>query len=354
MNLLSLFLGVITLVFSWGTASASDSEKMMQNCFSVSKHTCEVAHALGRGINFGNMLEAPREGDWGVRVEPRFIDLVDGLFSTVRLPVRWSNHASKEAQATIDSSFFERVENVVDELLSRNLYVILNMHHYSQLFGQELHINEFGVDSDVVEERFLNMWRQIAYRFRNKSDKLLFELLNEPHGSLNAEKWNVLSAKALKIVRETNPDRIVMIGPTYYNNVRDLPKLKVPKDQNIIVTIHNYSPFFFTHQGVTYLPMDMPTGVTCCNESQKKEIVGQLNFAMLWSQEHGYPLYLGEFGTYNKADMQSRENYASFVREELEKRGIGWAYWELAASFGLYDPKKGAWREPLKKALLGH
>ena len=78
-----------------------------------------------------------------------------------------------------------------------------------------------------------------------------------------------------------------------------------------------------------------------------------LDAARRWNQSSGYPVYLGEFGTIEHVDMTSRANYARAVREEAEKRGIGWTYWELASpSFGMYSPKTGTWHEPIRKALL--
>jgi endoglucanase len=120
----------------------------------------------------------------------------------------------------------------------------------------------------------------------------------------------------------------------------------------VIVSIHNYDPFPFTHQGVEWLPKPFPTGTTCCDAAQHKAITDALDAAVKWSRAKGYPLHLGEFGSYEAADMQSRQAYARIVRDEAERRGIGWTYWEFAASFGIYSPKTGQWVEPLKRALL--
>ena len=321
-------------------------------CFSVAQETCATAQKLGRGINFGNMLEAPREGDWGVRVEPAYLDLAAGHFKTVRLPVRWTNHAALTADARLEEVFANRVDAVVDQLLARGLYVILDLHHYSQLFGDGLHPNEAKVAPEVLEERLVNIWRQLAERYRNRSPRLLFELLNEPHGKLDSEAWNGLLARLLSVVRQSNPNRIVLAGPTYWNGVRDLDKLRLPPDRNLIVAFHNYDPFPFTHQGITYLPKPFPTGTTCCDAAQRKQVVDALDKAKRWSEATGYPLHLGEFGAYQAADMASRENYTRFVRDEAEKRGFGWTYWELASSFGVYDAKAGRWVEPIRRALL--
>jgi len=331
---------------------AQSPDKDQDRCRSVSAGTCAVAKKLGRGINMGNMLDAPREGDWGVRLDPAYVDKVAGVFNTVRVPVRWSNHAALTADATIDEFFFGRIDNVVDSLLATGAYVILNMHHYNQLFGDRLHPHESEVSPDVVDDRYLAMWRQISLRYKDRSSRLIFEPLNEPHGKIDSDRWNVLLPKTLEVIRKSNQNRIVMIGPTSWNAVTDLQKLVVPIDRNLIVTVHNYDPFLFTHQGLTYLPMNMPTGVTCCDAGQQRSIQTALDVALKWSKERGYPIYLGEFGANHLADQASREFYARYVRDEAEKRGFSWAYWEFAASFGLFNPKTYAWIEPIRRALL--
>lgn len=322
------------------------------SCSAVTQQTCATAQALGRGINLGNMLEAPREGDWGVRVEPAYIEQVAGAFNTVRVPVRWSNHAAPTADAKIDEAFAARVDQVVDALLAKGVYVIVDMHHYNQLSGAGLHPNETPVDAAVLETRLVNMWRQIAQRYRDRSPKLLFELLNEPNGRLNGEAWNTLAPQVLAAVRASNPTRPVLIGPGEWNSVYELKKLRLPADRNIIVSIHNYDPFNFTHQGVEHLAKPFPLGTTCCDAGQRKAITDALDTARQWSVANGYPLHLGEFGTYEKVDMKSRETYTRIVRDEAERRGIPWTFWEFASEFGVYSPKTGKWIEPLKRALL--
>ncbi len=340
-----------TLYLAAGLSGAAAQTPPKQSCTSVTPATCTVAHALGRGINMGNMLEAPREGDWGLRLDPAYIDKVTGVFTTVRVPIRWSNHAAPTADATLDAFFATRIDGVVDSLLAKGFYVILDFHHYSQLFGDGLLPNEYSVDPAVLETRLLNMWQQIALRYKDRSPKLVFELLNEPHGKLNGEPWNVLLAKTLAVVRASNPNRSVLVGPTSWNSAADLSKLRVPVDRNLIISIHNYDPFEFTHQGSSWTPQ-FPAGATCCTASQKKRLSDSLNIASNWNLANGYPMHIGEFGSYVAADMVSRETYTRFARDEIEKRGMGWTYWEFASSFGVYAPKTATWIEPIRRALL--
>nr|WP_315233254.1 glycoside hydrolase family 5 protein [uncultured Albidiferax sp.] len=339
--LLPLLLGVLPLA----------SQAAEQNCSAVSAATCAIAKSLGRGINMGNMLEAPREGDWGVKLEPAYIDLAAQQFKTVRLPVRWTNHASADASATLDPVFAARVDTAIDAMLAKGMYVILDLHHYNQIFGDALAPNEFAVDPTVLETRLINIWTQLAQRYKDRSPKLLFELLNEPHGKLSSDAWNTLSAKLLATVRVTNPTRVVLIGPTSWNHPKQLVNLRLPADPNLIVAIHTYDPYPFTHQGLSWMPQ-FPAGTTCCTAQQAKTMQDAFAQAAKWNADKGVPLHLGEFGSFKAGDMASRAAYTRLARDTAESYGINWTYWELASDFGIYSPQTQTWIQPLKSSLL--
>lgn len=339
-----------------GTSIAGASSEPTDNAPQwASRAAWMTAAALRRGVNFGDMLDAPDEGAWGLKVQDEFVNVTaEAGFTAVRLPVRWSNHAGAAIPCAIDPQFFARVESIVDQLLAKGLYVVMDMHHYRQLDGDDLDEGEFSVDPGIVETRFLALWHQIAQRFRGKSERLLFELYNEPHGRLTPSQWNDLLAQALAVVRESNRRRIVVIGPTNWNGADALPSLRLPDDPNLIVTVHDYEPFDFTHQGADWVSPVPPVGVRCCTSSQEASAVAPLIAAKAWSDARHYPVFLGEFGAFSRADMKSRVAYTRFMREQAEARRIPWAYWELAAGFGVFDPVGHRWRAPLKAALLGN
>ena len=301
---------------------------------------------LGRGINLGNALEAPKEGEWGVRLKAEYFTAIKKAgFATVRLPVRWSAHARKESPYTIDPKFAERVDWAVDQALANDLNIIVNVHHYG----------EMDTAPDEHLPRLLGLWQQIAPRYKDRSARVYFELLNEPHGKLTEAKWNTAFPKLLAAVRQTNPTRPVIVGPGQWNSIRALDKLELPRDdRNLILTVHYYDPFEFTHQGASWVKgSEKWKGRTWDGtDADKAAITKQLEKAAAWAKTHDRPVFLGEFGAFQEADMKSRARWTQFVAREAERLGFSWAYWEFCSGFGAYDQKTGAWRAALKTALV--
>jgi len=201
------------------------------------------ASLLARTVNFGNMLEAPREGDWGISLEERFFQLSkQGGFSAIRLPIRWNAHADLNAPYTVDPAFFARIDWAVQQATSRGLSLILDFHNYDELMDQP----------PQNRERFLGIWKQVAERYKSASSKVFFEVLNEPNGALEPF-WNDYQKQAIAVIRKSNPTRALIVGPTGWNSPWKLSSLELPDDKNLIVTFHNYEPFRFTHQGAEWV-----------------------------------------------------------------------------------------------------
>ncbi len=302
--------------------------------------------SLRRGVNFSNMLEAPKEGEWGLTVQEAYFDLVkEAGFDFVRLPVRWSAHTDQNPPYTIDPAFFAQVDQIVGWALARDLTIIVNIHHYEEL----------ATDPGSHKERFLAIWRQIAEHYQDYPANALFELCNEPNGALDAALWNEYLDESLNVVRETNPTRDVIIGPVWWNAYDWLSTLEVPNDAHLIVTFHYYLPFQFTHQGAEWIGDESKSwlGTTWGTDAEKAEITAHFDTVTAWAKQHdNMRILLGEFGAYSKAPQDSRIRWTTFVREQAEAHGFAWTYWEFGAGFGLYDPQAGVWRDDLKNALM--
>jgi endoglucanase len=305
-----------------------------------------AARALGRGVNLGNALEAPSEGAWGVTLREEYFELIHQAgFNAVRLPIRWDAHAAENAPYTIDPVFFARVDRVLNWALRRDLAVIVDFHNYPKLMA----------DPQGQRERYLALWEQIAGHYRDYPTAVVFELLNEPNDRFDAAAWNEIGSAALQVVRQSNPNRNVVLGGAGWNAYDQLQYLQLPEnDRHLIATFHYYNPFEFTHQGAEWADgMDKYLGTRWdATEAEKALITGQFEQVAAWAAAHHRPVLLGEFGAYSKAGMDSRARWTAFVARAAEKQGFAWAYWEFCAGFGVYDPAAKVWREPLLKALI--
>lgn len=306
----------------------------------------EMCRRLGRGVNLGNMLEAPPNAGWGIPVDHAWLPKIRAAgFDSIRLPVRWSSYADEGPSAKLQPEILAKVDGILAAVEKAGLKVVLNVHHFDEL----------DKDPATHGPRLVALWEQLGRHYRDRGEWLYFELNNEPHDKLTAELWNALLPKVLAAVRVQHPSRPVIVGPANWNNLSALPSLKLPNDPNLIVTFHYYSPFEFTHQGATWTTPKVRDIRDRAWTGDTNEVAAlRRDFAKVadWARQNKRPVYLGEFGAYQNAPMESRVRWTTAVRAEAEAQGFAWAYWEFGAGFGVYDRQAKAWRDGLLKALV--
>ena len=335
--------------------------------------------ALRRGINFGNALDAPTEGEWGVVLGATdFVSARQAGFDHVRLPVRFSAHAAPAAPFTVDRDFFARVDWAIDQALSNGLAVVVDFHYYPELVKAP----------DDHRARFLAIWKQIAERYKDRPAAVAFEILNEPNDQLTADKWNDILGEALHIVRASNPTRSVVVEGVFWASAHNLRHtLRLPDgDPNLVGSFHMYQPMLLTHQGASWMTKEFGTlGVVfpgppprplspsegaasvewvrkwfqrynelpaAQNPSGPATIAEELDLAQGFAEKTHLPVYMGEFGCIDNADAKSREAWVRATRKAAEQRGFGWAYWDDGGGFKAYNRADGTWVPYLKSALL--
>lgn len=272
-----------------------------------------------------------------------FTEIRRAGFDFVRLNLAAFRHM--DAQNRLDAAWLAKLDDVVRHAEAAGLGVLIDEHDF----------NPCSQDVDVCRARLSAFWQQVAPKFANAPRNVAFELLNEPHDKLNGEVWNALFAQELAIVRQTNPARIVVVGPSHWNSLKDLPLLRLPADPNLLVTFHYYEPFHFTHQGATWVEDTKNLhGVTWGSDADRAALRADFGTVAAWSAANHRPILLGEFGAYDKSGtpIELRAGYTNAVRCEAERDGFGWAYWQFDSDFILWDMKANGWVEPIKDALI--
>jgi endoglucanase len=222
---------------------------------------------------------------------------------------------------------------------------ILDMHEFTAMAE-----DPFG-----LKPRYMAAWKQLADRYRNEPDDVLFEILNEPNTKITPDIWNEFLIQPLAIVRASNPTRTLIVGPANWNGIDALGELRLPDDdRNILVTVHYYHPMEFTHQGAHWSSdhRDISGVRWLGTESDLLRLRRDLAVGAEWSRTHGRPIHLGEFGALETGDLESRVRFTGAVAREAERLGWSWSYWQFDSDFVVYDMSAGRWVEPILDALI--
>ncbi len=294
----------------------------------------EAAADMQKGINLGNTLEPPREGDWGNPLtQEYYFDLYkDAGFQTVRIPVRWDEHTQTSPPYHIDNAWMNRIEQIVDWGLARGLYIVINAHHEEWI--------KANYDNAGYRARFDSIWSQIALRFKDKPEKLLFEIINEPYGLTKIQNDD-LHARILSIIRNTNPTRIVIFQGHNWGGSDELIAAAVPDDDYIMGSFHSYDPYLFGLEG------EGTWGTPGDYTILRNKFISVKN----WSDATNIPVFLGEFGSLKTCDYNSRmRHYRAYV-EYSQIYGFVSCAWDDGGSFRIMEREAHKWNE-LKDILI--
>lgn len=299
---------------------------------------------LGRGVNIVGYDALWKSRD-KARMQARHFRLIQQAgFNHVRINLHPFQFMGDAPGYPIQPTWLETLDWVIAQCQENNLLAILDMHEFSAM----------GKDPEGLKAKFLAAWRQWAARYRDYPDTVLFEVLNEPHGALTPAAWNQFLVEPYDLIRQTNPERTLIIGPACWNGIDYIEALELPAaDRAIIVTVHYYHPMEFTHQGASWSEYRDRRDVEWHGTPEERQRFAQdLGKVQTWAEQQQRPIYLGEFGAYDKADMASRARYTHALARHAEQLGWSWAYWQFDSDFVVYDIEKDGWVTPLLEALI--
>lgn len=315
-------------------------------------------------INLGGSLEAPASSApayWGLQVEASDLAVIANAgFDTIRLPVKWSDYTSNNSPYTIDPAFFNTVDTIIDWAFDNELKVVLDVHHYDELYEE----------TDAHQDRFIAMWEQIAEHYKDWWDEnLIFEIINEPYdenrdgSGMTITRTDAINRLALAKIRESNPDRWVVLGTGQFGGMDGLRLSTPPDDAKTILSLHYYDPFEFTHQGAEFTDIPAPLGATWGSDADRVNLDRDFNLAESLRHQFGKPLLIGEFGVVHDGNSDGigdpiivpearRAPWTAAVRAEAEARGMGWCYWDYATSFKAYQKDQNMWFPQIRNAFF--
>lgn len=332
---------------------------------------------MGVGWNLGNTFDAFKDGgslindlsietSWvGVRTTKELIAAVhDAGFKTIRIPVSWHNHVA--VGYALKKPWLDRVQEVVDYAMDLGMYVILNTHH--DVYPAFYYPSEaYGERS---EKYLTTVWAQLAERFQDYDEHLIFESMNEPRLKETDYEWNYNSASAecreaavcinrlnqafvdtVRASGSANASRYLMV-PGYaaspenaLNGVFSLPEDSA--DNRIIVSVHAYTPYSFALQDGGVSTFDI-------NESRQTGDIDRFMDNLYHAYiAKGIPVVIGEFGARNKGDnLQERVNFAAYYTAAASARNMPCCWWDNHAFtgngelFGLIQRDTCVWQYP--------
>lgn len=339
----------------------------------------QIVEAMGPGWNLGNQLESvtdnvPEETNWGnpVITEKLIQSVKAAGFKSIRIPVSYFAKIDDDKDYTIDSKWLDRVQEVVNYCIKNDLYAVINIHGdgYNTIDGGWLLCN--GKNQTEIKKKYKKVWKQIAERFKNYDEHLLFESMNEEFdGSYsepnkeyyqNINDYNQIFVDTVRKTGDNNTKRWLII-PGWNTNIDYTAGdygFKLPTDQyrnksidkeeqRIMISVHYYSPWDFCGGENCVITQwgneaDDPSKTsTTCDETYMKN---QLNLMKTTFADKGYPVFIGEYGSINKTSYDSENEYyrAYFARKLCQlsrKNGCIPMYWDNGYNgvhgFGLFD-----------------
>ena len=269
-------------------------------------------------------------------------------FDHVRLPVTFASHLDEDGN--INADYLEAVDKAVIAALSNELTVVIDLHHYGELKD----------NVSANEATFYSIWEQLAEHYKNYPNRVIFELLNEPNTtdsatSMTSDDLNRIQLAVVNKIRAIDNDRKMALAVFNNNSAYSLQSLSLPADKNnLIISIHNYDNYGFTHQG---LDSNCPVGVDYAASDSAEQINRLVNTVREYSKDKGIPIWISEFGVYlgglGKTQEFTEEDVTQYYYDFTNACGtdIGWCVWEFDVGFGVFDSNNQL-KDFVKKGLF--
>lgn len=324
----------------------------------------QITEAMGLGWNLGNQLEAssgglPSETCWGnPEVTKELIDTVKAQgFKTVRIPVSYLDMIGDGPDYKIDTDWLDRVQEVVDYVVNNDMFAIVNMHGdgYYTVDHSWLLCAEDDDKQTEIKDKYGKVWTQIADRFKDYDQHLIFESMNEEFNNDygkpdekaydNINAYNQIFVDSVRATGSNNEKRWLLL-PGWNTNIDytagDDYNFKIPTDKGckadgkrIMISVHYYDPFNFTidENKTAKTQWGKYAVKNYDNWGQEDYVDSQMALLNEKFVSQGYPVVIGEFGAQDKTEKfadynEFRRYWSEYLIKAAKKNGVVCVYWD--------------------------
>lgn len=345
----------------------------------------QFSQNLMPGWNLGNQLESnsdgtPSETAWGnpVITENLIKQVKAQGFKSIRIPVSYLSKIGAGPNYTIDSKWLDRVQEVVDMCIDNGLYAIINVHGdgYYSIKGGWLLCGESASEQKTIKAKYEKVWEQIAKRFKNYDDHLVFESMNEEYDGTynnptpeyynNINAYNQIFVDTVRKAGGKNNNRYLLI-PGWNTDINFTTgdcdtytmeaKFVIPNDSRIMISVHYYTPWEFCGEEGYDTFYKWGDSVKKFVKRRQSETLVNRQFDKLYNAfiKNGYGVVIGEYGSIDrthkdKSNTTYRAYFAEYVNYAAHQRNIVTVYWDNGYNgkhgFGLFDRTKCTVTQP--------
>lgn len=358
-----LLAGVMTAAVA-GCGKNSDSEAKDTAKKWTELDQTQITEAMGLGWNLGNQLEAssgglPSETCWGnPEITKELIDTIKAQgFKTVRIPVSYLDMIGDGPDYKIDTDWLDRVQEVVDYVVNNDMFAIVNMHGdgYYTVDHSWLLCAEDDDKQTEIKDKYGKVWTQIADRFKDYDQHLIFESMNEEFNNDygkpdekaydNINAYNQIFVDSVRATGSNNEKRWLLL-PGWNTNIEytagDDYNFKIPTDngckadgKRIMISVHYYDPFNFTidENKTAKTQWGKYAVKNYDNWGQEDYVDSQMALLNEKFVSQGYPVVIGEFGAQDKTEKfadynEFRRYWAEYLIKAAKKNGVVCVYWD--------------------------
>lgn len=371
-----LLAGVMTAAVA-GCGKNSDSEAKDTAKKWTELDQTQITEAMGLGWNLGNQLEAssgglPSETCWGnPEITKELIDTIKAQgFKTVRIPVSYLDMIGDGPDYKIDTDWLDRVQEVVDYVVNNDMFAIVNMHGdgYYTVDHSWLLCAEDDDKQTEIKDKYGKVWTQIADRFKDYDQHLIFESMNEEFNNDygkpdekaydNINAYNQIFVDSVRATGSNNEKRWLLL-PGWNTNIEytagDDYNFKIPTDngckadgKRIMISVHYYDPFNFTidENKTAKTQWGKYAVKNYDNWGQEDYVDSQMALLNEKFVSQGYPVVIGEFGAQDKTEKfadynEFRRYWSEYLIKAAKKNGVVCVYWDNGYNgnkgFGIID-----------------